>query len=139
MMSASVFSSFDDSVHELQLVSWVAVWELCVANALCGKHKFHSLGIHSLSSKHCPAWDQLAEEITCLVKKNGREVSVLEVFHCFGRDTLYKFDCRVLPGEHIKAFIQDTALHNAKIRWLDSCDSYSLTVLGRDGLLLLPL
>ena len=120
MMPASVFSSFDDSVHELQLVSWVAVWELCVANALSSKHKFYSLGIHSLSSKHCSAWDQLAEEITCLVKKNGREVSVLEVFHRFGRDTLYEFDCRVLPGELIKTFIQDTAFDHAKIKWLDS-------------------
>ena len=120
MMSASVFSAFDDSVHELQLVSWVAVWELCVANALSGQHKFYSLGIHSHSSKHGSAWDQLAEEIACLIKENGREVSILEVFYCFGSDTLYEFDCRVLPGEHIKAFIQDTALHNAKIKWLDS-------------------
>ena len=50
MMPSSVFASLDDSVHELQLVSWVAVWELCVANALSSQHEFYSLGIHSLSS-----------------------------------------------------------------------------------------
>ena len=120
MMPSSVFASLDDSVHELQLVSWVAVWELCVANALSSQHEFYSLGIHSLSSKHVPAWDQLAEEIACLVKKNGREVSVLEVFHRFGRHTLYEFDSRVLPGELIKTIIQETAFDHAKIKWLDS-------------------
>ena len=98
MMPSSVFASLDDSVHELQLVPWVAVWELCVANALGSEHKFHCFGVHTLPSQDFRAWDQLTEEIACLVEKKGREVSILEIFYRLGGDTLYKFYSRVLPG-----------------------------------------
>jgi len=43
----------------------------------------------------------------------------LEVFHRFGRHTLYEFYCRVLPGQLIKTIIQETAFDHVFLVEMD--------------------
>ena len=68
VVSASIFATLDNSVHQLQLVSWVAIRELGVADTLGRKHEFDCLRIHADTSQNVFARNELSKKIASLVE-----------------------------------------------------------------------
>ena len=72
VMSTSIFTTLNNRIHEFQLVTWIAIWEICFDLLMHPEHVFDSLNSHTFSTQDSAAWNKLALQFTSLVEDESR-------------------------------------------------------------------
>ena len=120
VMSASIFTAFNHSVDELQLVTWIAIWEICLDLLVQEEHVLNSLRCHSYSTQDVFARNKLTLYFASFVEDEGRTISVLEILNGLCCNAFYELYIFVFSCKLVEGLVQKLAFNHTKIKgsWL---------------------